>query len=258
VDEVSPKTVAEEELEEIPVEESPQPQPSPERKKWPDWGGRSSKVHLHVGRTLLRDFVLLDSTSECIDCARSGRHTTQHQFHVKASRLPRNKWYRHPKSGRMIRFAGPEAEHLSLLEDDGMLAGTAAAFRHDEEQRNVDLTRGISAESRCRTCRTVFDLDENGQLPRTCPSCGARNGLLELAQLNLADLEEIFRGTLPHEKALDIEKSQIRDEQKQIRESNKELVSGMTEAIVSGNQELLKTLIAALKGRESKSDTGAD
>jgi hypothetical protein len=256
VTQVSPKVVAEEDLEEIPVEESAQPRSSPEPNKWPDWGGRSSKIHVHPRRTILRDFVLLDSESECIDCARSGRHTTQHQFHARASRLPRNKWHRHPKTGRMIRFAGPEAEHLSLLEDDGLLANTAAARRHDEEQRNVDLTRGIQPESRCRTCRTVFELDEQFQLPSTCPECGARNGLLELGQLTRADLEEIFRGTLPHEKSLDIEKAAIRDETRQIKEANRDLISGMTDAIVSGNQELLKALIAALKSREP--GTGAD
>ncbi|MFI5284482.1 MAG: hypothetical protein ACHQ0J_15360 [Candidatus Dormibacterales bacterium] len=248
----------EEELEDL-VGDADVPRPViTERTKWPEWNGRSSKVHLHPGRTINRDFALLNSESECIDCLKRDVHTTTHQFHARATRLPRNAWFRHPRTGKMQRYAGPEGEHVSLLEDDGMLANSAAARRHDQTQRDVDQLRGIAPEGKCRTCKLIFAENERGGWPDVCPECGARNGLSELGQLSTADLEEIFRGTLPHEAALDIEKSQIRDEQKQIRENNRELVEGMTSAVREGNEALIKALIAALRGRESEPGTGAD
>ena len=263
-----------EELEDVPQEE-PQHAVKPAvaaRDLYPQWTGRSSKVRVAFGRQILRDHQWVSGGSansgptECIDCLKSNRHTTEHQFHAKAAKLPREQWYRKKTkrnpAGTLISWTGPEGETMQSHESDGLLSGSRREREHNEQQRLVDLIRGILPEDRCRLCRTAIPYDEAASSYEPhCPSCSSPNGLAELSALTYEDVLEQWEGVLPHERALDIERAQIRDELKSmgvvIGQTNTTLVEGLEKAIKSGNQELIAGLAAAITALAAKNGNGA-
>jgi len=198
------------------------------------WNGRTSKISLAVGALLNRDGRLISAGSGCIDCLARGKTDHTHQFHLRASKNADGTW------------SGPEAEHRLVLKSIGALRGTPEAERRLEQEAELAYIRGVEPASKCRNCGAAIPRGETGQLAASCDECGARNGLPELKTLTLPQLKKLWGSAAKHEVAMELEKGQIRDEVRQLKDA-------LSEGVVLPLAELIKELVgdvAAGKARK--------
>jgi hypothetical protein len=190
----------------------------------PSWNGRSSKTTLAPGALFLRDGELIGHGSECIDCRKAGRSDRSHQFHIRASVGSDKVW------------TGPEAGHRKDLLALGMLNRTAEAERRLEREAEIAYIRGVDPSSKCRNCGANIGRDEHDRLLPSCPVCSSRNGLPELKSLTLGQLKKLWGNAASHERALDLEQTQIRSEVAELRKT-------LQEGLAAPLSELLKQVL---------------
>ena len=216
-------------LDEIRPKPTPEEQAEPHE---PTWNGRSSKISLAVGALLNRDGHLISAGSTCIDC--NGKEDRTHQFHIRASKNGDGVW------------TGPEAAHYHQLKSLGMLRSTVEAERRLEAEGELAYIRGVEPSSKCRNCGAPIPRSPEGQLAGSCEMCHARNGLPELKSLTLAELKKLWGNAAFHEKAVLLEKGQIRDEVAQLR-------SALEDGVVVPLRDMIRELlgeVSTAKGRK--------
>ncbi len=181
------------------------------------WSGRASKIALAPGANVLRDFEWVTAGSECIDCLKRGKHDRTHAFHARASKVDGI-------------YRGPEGPHIEDLRRQGFLRNTPEAARRLQEQERIAAIRGTERDTICRQCSAEIERDRKGLPLAECPN-HHRNGLEELKPRSLAEMKRLWANSLPHEKALEIEKAQLRDEIKGLKEAMSEGLSPLVEAL---------------------------
>jgi hypothetical protein len=184
----------------------------------PTWSGRSSKIALAPGANINRNFQYVGYHSECIDCKAAGKPGRRdHQFHALASKV-----------GGV--WTGPEGSHIEDLKAQGMLNKTREADERLAREREIANIRGVEKSTHCPACHEPIGRDPQGQLLGLCKN-NHRNGLEELRPRTLAQMKKVWANALPFEKAQSIERGQIRDEVRQLREAAGQMGADIAAAI---------------------------
>ena len=125
-----------------------------------EWNGKSTKVRLC--RPVTRDLRPTGPGEKCID----GCDTTDHQFHIRASKDSAGKWH------------GPEADHFQDLIGLGVIANTTEAQERTERQRRRDEMVGPTASPEMtledQRHKWKFELTADGRRVNTNIESGLR------------------------------------------------------------------------------------